>query len=675
MIAFLTSARFNPGSFYRRLGLAVLMLLTPLLALASVAPPTAQAGTFGSAAFATVWQRADRPVESNQAQPGRSWLWGPSLQIASEPYQEGFQQQRLVQYFDKGRLERTDPTSDYVSSGLLVRELIGGQIQLGNTMYQLKAAPPIALAGDYAGNNPSPTYQTLAAFASLNNDHPTPDQTGQNVVQTLNKAGQISQTITPPALVKLVQFESTLKHNIPDVFWAFMQQRGTVWQDGEYVLNQLLFNWQEVVGLPLTEPYWTTALVSGLPRNVLVQAFERRVLTFTPDNPDPFKVEMGNVGRHYYQWRYEGRSAPPPSDVAPPRPTADSVVLANFPIYSQQHNLSCEYAATRMMTAFWGQPIGEAQFIREIPVQPDPHVGYRGDIDGPFGGTWDYGIYAEPIAKMLETHGFKTKLLTGGLESLKQELRQGRPVQVWIIAGFGYGNPFTSSYDGLNFKLAAGEHSVDVYGYDNHGLYIADPAYGGRSYVSYATFMRNWDYFNEMALSIWPDGVFQPSGPNWGVSPYFYRYWLNSNGAALYGLPIAPPQAEGTLVTQYFARARLEYDRRGPYNQPIALGMLGRELTAGREHETPFVALSQNPNNSNSLFFQATFHTLTGGFRTFWEQQGGLEVFGYPISQEFVENGLTVQYFERARFEYHPDLPEGTKVTLGRVGAERLNQK
>jgi hypothetical protein len=35
-----------------------------------------------------------------------------------------------------------------------------------------------------------------------------------------------------------------------------------------------------------------------------VQAFERRVLTYNPDNSDGWKVEAGNVGQHYYQWRY-----------------------------------------------------------------------------------------------------------------------------------------------------------------------------------------------------------------------------------------------------------------------------------------------------------------------------------------------------------------------------------
>jgi hypothetical protein len=45
--------------------------------------------------------------------------------------------------------------------------------------------------------------------------------------------------------------------------------------------------------------------VDGYYRDVLIQAFERRVLTYTPDNPPGWQVEAGNVGQHYYQWRYE----------------------------------------------------------------------------------------------------------------------------------------------------------------------------------------------------------------------------------------------------------------------------------------------------------------------------------------------------------------------------------
>jgi hypothetical protein len=45
-------------------------------------------------------------------------------------------------------------------------------------------------------------------------------------------------------------------------------------------------------------------MISGEPKVILVQVFERRVLTFNPANALPLQVEMGNVGRQYYQWRY-----------------------------------------------------------------------------------------------------------------------------------------------------------------------------------------------------------------------------------------------------------------------------------------------------------------------------------------------------------------------------------
>lgn len=67
---------------------------------------------------------------------------------------------------------------------------------------------------------------------------------------------------------------------------------------------------------------------------------------------------------------------------------------------------------------------------------------------------------------------------------------------------------------------------------------------------------------------------------------------------------------------------------------------------------------------------------LSGRFRTFWETQGGLQVFGYPLTDaDYVATAdgvFLTQYFERARFELHPDQPEPYDVLLGRIGVERL---
>jgi thermitase len=75
-------------------------------------------------------------------------------------------------------------------------------------------------------------------------------------------------------------------------------------QDGRLRQAKLFDPTFFVTGLPITEAYWARVRVGGQERWVLIQAFERRVLTYTPDNPPGWQVEMGNIGLHYYSWRY-----------------------------------------------------------------------------------------------------------------------------------------------------------------------------------------------------------------------------------------------------------------------------------------------------------------------------------------------------------------------------------
>ncbi len=72
------------------------------------------------------------------------------------------------------------------------------------------------------------------------------------------------------------------------------------------------------------------------------------------------------------------------------------------------------------------------------------------------------------------------------------------------------------------------------------------------------------------------------------------------------------------------------------------------------------------------LAFTETKQSLCFGFKRYWEAYGGLAVFGYPITGEFKDsNGVTVQWFERARFEWQPGAwPERFDVMLGRIGSE-----
>jgi hypothetical protein len=81
------------------------------------------------------------------------------------------------------------------------------------------------------------------------------------------------------------------------------------------------------------------------------------------------------------------------------------------------------------------------------------------------------------------------------------------------------------------------------------------------------------------------------------------------------------------------------------------------------------------PTSTSELvwYFPATKHLIGKPFRSFWRNRGGLLIFGLPIGEAVTENGRLVQYFERARFELHPELA-GTayEVQLGHLGVQAL---
>jgi hypothetical protein len=82
-----------------------------------------------------------------------------------------------------------------------------------------------------------------------------------------------------------------------------------------------------------------------------------------------------------------------------------------------------------------------------------------------------------------------------------------------------------------------------------------------------------------------------------------------------------------------------------------------------------------DPRDPAVTYFRETGHTLRGLFRDYWTRHGGLAQFGYPLTDEFPERNpsdgstYTVQYFERNRFELHPENA-GTPyvVLLGLLG-------
>ena len=162
-----------------------------------------------------------------------------------------------------------------------------------------------------------------------------------------------------------------------------------------------------------------------------------------------------------------------------------------------------------------------------------------------------------------------------------------------------------------------------------------------------------------------------PPGPPPPVAAMFEPAYYVFGGERMLGRPLAEAAPVNGRMVQWFERGRIEHWPEfvgTPYE--MQLGRVGVEYTAGRE----FARQSYFAGTPDLRFFPETSHAVGGAFLRFYDVNGGLPVFGYPISEEFDEvlpDGSTyrVQYFERARMEYHPELA-GTpyEVQLGLLG-------
>jgi hypothetical protein len=247
----------------------------------------------------TNWEREDRPVRAGES---RTWLWGPEpFDVRAEEYDEAPDGFRAVQYYDKSRMEITYPSGNrnddwYVTNGLLVRELITGQMQVGDGRFIDRQPAQVPVAGDV--NDPSsPTYASLQGVL----DAPAAD-VGSEITATFDREGNVGDG--GPGGVAAAHYVDATDHTVADVFWDYLNSTGRIWDGQGFTEGRLFQPTFFATGFPITEAYWATVRVAGEERDVLMQCFERRCLTYTPDNPEGWQVEMGNVGRHYHAWRY-----------------------------------------------------------------------------------------------------------------------------------------------------------------------------------------------------------------------------------------------------------------------------------------------------------------------------------------------------------------------------------
>ena len=166
-------------------------------------------------------------------------------------------------------------------------------------------------------------------------------------------------------------------------------------------------------------------------------------------------------------------------------------------------------------------------------------------------------------------------------------------------------------------------------------------------------------------LGVWAqaDNVryFPDTGHN--VRGEFLEFFDRQGGLKVFGYPITEEFLLDGHTVQYFQRARFEKHPDNPPPFRVQLGLLSAELGKG---------MPSNPRSDTTYYqryFPETGHTVAFAFLSFFDANGGLTNFGYPLTEFVSENGRIVQYFQRAKFEWYPELSPAQRVQLSDLGS------
>jgi polysaccharide biosynthesis protein PslG len=167
------------------------------------------------------------------------------------------------------------------------------------------------------------------------------------------------------------------------------------------------------------------------------------------------------------------------------------------------------------------------------------------------------------------------------------------------------------------------------------------------------------------------------------------EFWEQNGGLQAFGLPTAPLQTsevEGRpVLAQWFERNRLELHPENARPYDVLLGRLGVDRLQQQGRDWPQFPKGQP--QSGCRYFAETGHNICSEILAAWRANGlefdgtrgtseaeSLALVGLPLSEpqeEDTPNGrFTVQWFERARFELHPENQPPYNVLLGLLGNE-----
>jgi len=201
-----------------------------------------------------------------------------------------------------------------------------------------------------------------------------------------------------------------------------------------------------------------------------------------------------------------------------------STVILNIPHYKQKYTASCEFAAVHSAMKYFGVDVSEDQLISDIGQDKkteryldaegnlhwgNPQVKFVGDVNAKVVYIDGYGVYNEPIYKVLTKYKFGNSISKKNwdIEELFQYIRKGYPAIAWISNDFKAKKVITLiAPDGSKHKWIDKEHAVVIKGVDKSNVYIMDVGRKNGEYkVSISKFETGFKNLDNMAIVVIPD--------------------------------------------------------------------------------------------------------------------------------------------------------------------------
>jgi hypothetical protein len=272
-----------------------------------------------------------------------------------------------------------------------------------------------------------------------------------------------------------------------------------------------------VAGLPISEPYWIDATVGGQVKRVLVQLFERRVLTYTDSNADPFRIEWGNIGQHYQTWN-DASNAPAPCPDSPAGTYLYVADLFNDRIqkFDAQGSFVCEWYGDYDLDGPSARPQALA-----VDSQNNLYVNAIGRVEkfdrrGRFLGYWGNDVNIWDIAIDSQDNLYMTD------------------VENAMVVKYGPDGNFITSWGSLGTAVGQFDSPTGIWVDAQDNVYVADRNnHRVQKFTSGGEFIRQWDAEGQEA-ELWefPESIAVDSaGNSYVTSTRVYKF--NPDGGLL----------------------------------------------------------------------------------------------------------------------------------------------